>query len=228
MEKNAMTGIHCKYNDVFMVKYLDGVKFTKVYNFPIVNTVQEIPSALIPFDKMRKYEDRADEFYVHFFLHDVAFERIWRSPETYIPLIKKFRGCIMPDFSLYSDMPYPQQIFNCYRNRLLGFIFAKHGINVLMNLSFSDVRSLDFAVEGIPQDHTLVVANIGTIKRTEKRDVFHNSLYFCLEKLNPRILILVGAYTKEIIEYCSSNNIELHIFTPEWDGSFIMREVFHG
>lgn len=228
MKKNVNLDIHCLYSDVFMTKYLEGAEYTRVYNFPIVDTVEEVPSALIPFDKMKKYENRADEFFIHFFLQDASFERVWKAPETYIPLMKKYKGCIMPDFSLYRDMPYPQQIYNCYRNRLLGYIFAKNGIKVLMNLSFSDSRSLDFAIEGIPKEHVLVVGNLGTIKGTENRDVFHNSLYFCLKKLKPRILIVVGSCTKEITDYCLTNNIELHSFTPEWDGAFIMKEAFHG
>ncbi len=50
----------------------------------------------------------------------VAFERIWTTPNKYLPIIKKFRGVITPDFSVYRDMPLVMQQWNIYRSRAIG------------------------------------------------------------------------------------------------------------
>lgn len=42
---------------------------------------------------------------VHFFLDDYQFERIWRKPDQYLPMLQQFRYVMTPDFSLYTDFP---------------------------------------------------------------------------------------------------------------------------
>ena len=75
-----------------------------------------IPTCLLPFN--RAMTTKRQDCAVHFFLDDYQFERIWRQPEKYLPVLKRFQCSLSPDFSLFADMPLPLQIYNTYRNRL--------------------------------------------------------------------------------------------------------------
>ena len=85
---------------------------------PIINPIQGLPTRVVGFN----YALTSKEFgkAVHFYLDDYQFERVWRSPERYIEILRKFEYVFTPDFSLYMDMPKVQQIYNIYRSRLLG------------------------------------------------------------------------------------------------------------
>ena len=36
----------------------------------------------------------------HFYLDDYQFERVWREPDVYVPILKKFNAVIGADFSM--------------------------------------------------------------------------------------------------------------------------------
>ena len=146
----------------------------------------------------------------------------------YLNQLKKFAGCIAPDFSLCYDFPYPLQLYNCYRNRVLGYIMAYNQIPVIMNVSFADPRSYDFCCNGIEQGGVIATGSLGTIKKPENRSVFLQGLAMVLKRLKPDQLILYGATTDEITEMCDNLGVELHLFSPKWDASFITKEAFHG
>ena len=59
---------------------------------------------------------------------DYRFERIWRNPRQYLNVLKRYNGVILPDFSLYRDMPLVMQLWNIYRSRAIGFWLQLNGI----------------------------------------------------------------------------------------------------
>ena len=75
---------------------------------------------LIAFSKAIRSTDF--DTWIHFYEDDVAFERIWNTPNKYLPIIKKFKGVITPDFSVYRDMPLVMQQWNIYRSRAIGLM----------------------------------------------------------------------------------------------------------
>ena len=54
---------------------------------PIINPIQGVPTRLVGFN----YALTSKEFdkAVHFYLDDYQFERVWRSPERYIKILRK-------------------------------------------------------------------------------------------------------------------------------------------
>ena len=99
----------------------------------------------------------------HFFIDDYQFERLWRSPEKYLPLVKRFAGALSPDFSCYMDMPLPMQRWNEYRRRALMSWWQRNGIEVVPTLSWSDPRSFGFSFAGIPKRSTVAVSTSLTV-----------------------------------------------------------------
>ena len=96
---------------------------TGKYDFPIINSYHgNIPTELIPFNHAMSFTKR--DVGVHFFIDDYQFERTWRFPDRYIPLLQQYECVLSPDFSVYVDMPLTMKIWNVFRNRLLGKLLA--------------------------------------------------------------------------------------------------------
>lgn len=218
-----------RYSDVFHASDLARARLIGPYDFPVFPQSRTVPDKTISFDKAISPSDALDfDCYVHFFIQDVAFERFWIHPEKYIPLLKRFKGCFCPDFSLYYDMPYPQQLYNCYRNRLLGFMMADAGIDVIMNVSFGDSRTLDFCTSGIEKGSVIASGSLGTMKNVDNRAVFHEGLQHVLSVTRPSDLLVYGSATAETFELCNRYGSKLHLYKPQWDGSFITRRCDYG
>ncbi len=222
------SGIYPAYTDVFKASELRDAQFSVPYNFPLFDKANVIPKKLIPFDKILKAKEEDYDAFVHFFLPDVCFERFWKYPEKYISQLKKFGGCIVPDFSLCYDFPYPLQLYNCYRNRVLGYILASNQIPVIMNVSFADQRSYDYCCNGIASGGTIATGSLGTIKNSGNRNTFTQGLEIVLKRLRPNDLIIYGTVSDEIKSICDVFDVNLHVFTPKWNTSFITTEVVYG
>ena len=82
-------------------------------------------------------------------IYDVTFERIWNTPNKYLPIIKKFKGVITPDFSVYRDMPLVMQQWNIYRSRAIGHWLQENGVSVIPDIRFGDERTYEASCAGI-------------------------------------------------------------------------------
>ena len=108
-----MRRVSIKCGNVLVWKNLiDKIKFLKMkrtYNavsythlFPFISDSGIIPEKLLPFDKAMANKDYAQ--WVHFYIHDRDFERIWNHPNKYLEILKRYEGVITPDFSLYLSL----------------------------------------------------------------------------------------------------------------------------
>ena len=157
---------------------------------PIVNPIQGVPTRLVGFN----YALTSKEFdkAVHFYLDDYQFERVWRIPEKYIKILRKFDYVFTPDFSLYMDMPKAQQIYNIYRSRLLGAYWQSRGINVIPTLSWSDEQSFDFVFDGLRKGGTVTISTVGVIKDKETRELWIKGANEAIKRLEPKSVIVYG------------------------------------
>lgn len=160
---------------------------------PKIKGCLDVPEKLIPFNiAMSRHEGEDLDAFVHFFIDDYQFERLWNAPQKYLSLLKKFKGVLSPDFSLYMDMPYPMQMFNEYRKRALQNYWERNGINVIPTLAWSDRNSYDFCFSGIPINQTVAMSTVG-IKRNEKRkEIFIAGVKNALLRTCPKRIILYG------------------------------------
>ena len=94
----------------------------------------------LPFNYALSNKDK--DYFVHFYIQDYLFNRIWNSPQRYIDVLKEYKGIVMPDFSLYTDMPDPLQRFNHYRNLWFARMCQIQGITVIPSLNWSTRNSL--------------------------------------------------------------------------------------
>ena len=89
---------------------------------PIIPKFQEKPGdfdnlLLIGFDKTHLEDQNHLDRMVHFFLYDYRFERVWKSPDSDIEKLSRYRAVLSPDFSMYLEMAPVMQLYNVFRNR---------------------------------------------------------------------------------------------------------------
>lgn len=95
-------------------------------------SVAHFPDAMIPFNKAKT--SRRKDVGVHFFIDDYQFERVWRSPQLYVDMLKKYAFVCAPDFSMYLDMPLAMKIWNVYRSRMVASYWQRNGVRVVPTL----------------------------------------------------------------------------------------------
>lgn len=195
--------------NTFKTYYFENEKTDNKYNFPEIDFVkpQKILN-VIPFNVFKAKPD--NNSWIHFFIDDYQFERVWQQPTQYINLLKQADGVITTDFSMYIDMPKALQIYNCYRNRALARYFQKEGIRIIPAVGWSDENSFSWCFEGIAYGSAVAVSSNGCYNNSETKKNFLAGFYKMVEIINPCQVIFVGKVPDElkdmyIIQHFSSH-----------------------
>lgn len=181
----------------FQTYYFKDEMLAGKYNFPTLDKI-EIQSIhkLKPFNIFKSSTNK--DCWVHFFIDDYQFERLWQKPTQYINLFKQSQGIISTDFSMYRDMPKAIQIYNCYRNRALARFYQKQGIKVIPAIGWSDYESFDWCFDGIPQGSAVAVSSNGCLQNSISKQTFIKGFNKMMEILNPCQIIMIGKIPDEI------------------------------
>lgn len=158
--------------------------------WPAISPSSAVPERLTTFYP-KTAKDNGDAF-CHFFIEDYRFERVWHEPERYVPVIKRYAGAIMPNFSTWHIMPLPMQYYMLYRNRALAYYWQQQGIEVIPLLQCGDPRTYDYAFEGLPIGGTYAVMNNGLMKEAEDRFYWYEFLEIALDAVKPDMLLVYG------------------------------------
>ncbi len=169
---------------------LDLLEHIEVDVFPIIRKTEYAPNGIIGFNYIKTKKQYND--CVHFYLDDYQFERVWNRPDFYTEQLMPFDSAFTPDFSLYLDMPMPLQIFNTYRNRLLGAYWQSRGMTVIPTLSWSDDKSYSFCFEGIEPGGVVTISTLGCGKDLGAKELFLNGLDEMLHRLEPKKVLVYG------------------------------------
>ena len=185
-----------KYKDVFNLALSEKFEKTGKFDFPVIKMAKTIPKDIIPFNKAMSESNPGQKF-VHFYIDDYQFERLWNRPEYYAKVLSKFAGIIGPDYSTYTNMPKAQQIYQVYKSRLITAYFQSQGYEVIPNLSWSDEQSLEWSLEGIPKNSVVALSTNGVLNKNTK-EKFINCYKKAIQMINPSEIIIVGEVPKEI------------------------------
>ncbi len=102
-----MAKLNCRRKgcrDVWNAFLVAVAHFVGFLELPIIHPTHEVPNRLVPFSEAVNCEDR--DQWVHFYEDDFHFERLWDDPAQWLDTLKRFKGVILPDFSVYRDMCY--------------------------------------------------------------------------------------------------------------------------
>ena len=130
---------------------------------------------------------------VHFFIDDYQFERVWRAPQRYVARLRQFQAVCTPDFSTYTDMPLPMQLWNVYRSRAIGTFWQTEGMNVIPTLQWADVETLDWCFEGLPKHSMLAVSSLGVRNNSHAEALWRAGMGEALRVLEPELVLLHGS-----------------------------------
>jgi hypothetical protein len=122
------------------------------------------------------------------FIHDYILERYWNNPDKYIEYFKKAKYVMSPDFSLLVGMPKPAQIWNVYRNRLVGYVWQEAGINVIPTVSWAGESSFEFCFEGVGTGSSVAISNIGC-RNEEQKAFFDKGFEKMKEIIQPKVIV---------------------------------------
>lgn len=178
-------------SDVFRSFLVRDANYTDGIELPCLKTSRQLPNKLIPFSYAISSAD-TDQWVV-FYESDSKFERVWNNPKRYLPILKKFRGVISPDFSLYRDMPLCMQQWSAYKGRALAHWWQSNGIEVIPNVRFADERSYSFCFDGIEPYSIVAVGTHGCIKNKANRAYFQRGLSEMICRLHPHTIIVYGS-----------------------------------
>ena len=129
---------------------------------------------------------------VHFFVDDYQFERIWKEPDKYVDLLRRYRCVATPDFSPYADMPLVCQLFNHYRKQWVGAYLQANGVTVIPTVRASrDERSFEWYLEGLPVGGVVIISNMWT-KTQDATDYFMREYEGMVEGLKPSKVFVYG------------------------------------
>ena len=205
--------------DVFRSFLVEDADYEGDIELPKIKTSNLIPKKLVPFSKAMSKTWKDFDCWVMFYEHDVKFERLWNNPKRYLEKLKRFKGVISPDFSLYRNMPLVMQQWNTYRSRALAVWFQNNGIEVIPNVRFNDERTYDFCFDGIEKFKTIAVGTHGCIKSRVDKDYFKKGLAELVKRLSPKTIIVYGATPNDIFKVYKDAGIEIISFESEFSKS---------
>lgn len=201
---------HIDQKDIYHAGLVEHARFDGPWEMPVIPSSDQIPDKLLPFD--HALSQNRFEYFVHFYIGDNRFERLWRRPGDYLERLSKFHGVISPDFSLYRDLPLAMQVWNTYRSRALGHWLARNGIEVIPNVRWSDERSYPFCFDGIQPGKPVAVGTHGCIQHKEDKLYFQKGLEAMVERLNPSSVIVYGRAPHPLFEPCTQAGIPIYQF----------------
>ncbi len=199
--------------DVFHSFLVHNAKYEGVPEMPVIFPTMEVPNRLIPFSKAVPVKDY--DQWVHFYEDDAKFERIWKNPKKYLPLLSKFNGVISPDFSLWVDMPQPQQIWNTYRNRALACWLQSQGVKVISNIRFSTPWSYSFCFNGAPKKSVVSVGTHGLMKGKRDRERFKQGLQAMVDAIEPIGIVVYGTDPDDVFQIYRTQGIRIFPFPSD-------------
>lgn len=200
--------------DVFNAFLVAIATYCGFFEFPVIYPTYDIPEKIISFS--RCISSKCHDYWVHFYEDDFLFERLWRNPIKYLEVLKRYQGVILPDFSLYRDMPLVMQLWNIYRSRAIGCWLQANGIKVIPNIRYGDKRTYKCCCDGISRNCVIAVGTYGTIKNLEDRQIFANGLECVVKRLHPQSIIVYGACPDYIFLKYSDSGINIIHFEPDY------------
>jgi hypothetical protein len=184
-----------KYNifgkiDTMKENLILGAELVGKYDFPKLKPVNYIPGDVVPFSRATM-EKNCQKKWIHFFVDDDKFERVFAQPDRYLKILELFAGVITPDFSSYLDMPMAMQIYNRYRNRALAYYYQSQGLRIIPTVGWSDEASYDWCFAGLPECSTLAVSTNGCFHEEGKK-YYIAGMIEMERRLKPTKIICVG------------------------------------
>lgn len=178
--------------DLFGELYAGDAKRVGKYGFPELQRETLIPTQNVkPFNYMMSV-DKPEEYWIHCFVDDYQFERLWNNLGFYMPYILRLKGFISTDFSLYRDYDDEILIRNCYRNRCIAYAVQMAGGNAIPTAGFGPERTWGWCFDGLPCSSSVAITTNGIWSDAEAQRIFVGGVDALVYTLKPKNIIVCG------------------------------------
>ncbi|MBR2404550.1 MAG: DUF4417 domain-containing protein [Clostridia bacterium] len=205
--------------DVFHSFLVENADYEGHIELPVIKTSDKLPKKVVTFSKAMTKSWTDFDCWVVFYEHDKEIERLWNNPKQYLDKLKKFKGVISPDFSLYRNMSLVMQMWNTYRGRAVACWLQNNGVEIIPNVRFGDERTFSFCFDGIEENKTVAVGTHGCIKRKEDKIFFKIGLARMVQRLSPKTIIIYGSAPDSIFKPYKDMGINILAFESEFSKS---------
>lgn len=209
--KTKINRLNCR--DVFNAFLVALAHYAGLFEFPLIRPTDVVPNRLVSFPKSLACPDH--DQWVHFYVEDYEFERIWRNPRRYLPALSRFNGVVLPDFSVYRDMPYVMQLWNIYRSRAIGCWLQANGVPVIPNLRWGDRRTYRCCCDGLSKGGVIAVGTLGCLSDADDLRHLVAGLRVVVKRLQPSAIVVYGAAPERVFGFCRESDIEVVTFPSQ-------------
>lgn len=196
-----------RYESIFKTELLEGARLDGEYELPVIHKSHGRPGSLISFDKAIACKDYSR--WVHFYIPDPLFERLWRAPWRYASMLARFEGIISPDFSIPVTSPYFVQLESIAKSRMIGSWLQRMGIEVIPNIRWGGKDTYKFAFEAVEPGGTVAVGTLGCMKNVELRTLFRDGFAEMIKRIEPELIIAYGAVREDVFAPAYDAGIEI-------------------
>jgi hypothetical protein len=201
--------------DVFHAWMAIGDKFDECYDMPIISKTNTIPKKLVSFSEAVRFKKLYPGTWIHFYEHDVNFERFWNNPLRYLDILKQATGVVSPDYSVCMDFPEPVRRFNCYRNFLCGAWTQLQEVDVIPNIRIFGYQSVGYALAGAPSGGTIAIGAHGYVKNHHERKKLIEEVSVIVDILKPATIVVYGSDAYNIFDYPRGLGIDVIFFESQ-------------
>lgn len=217
------------FDDGYQEYLVEGATFEGEMGIPKLLNIHntEIPRGLVSFTKAKYVTNKRQ--YVHFYIHDIGFRKIFTATKGQLDLLKQFDGVISPDPTIIIGKSKCLHTTSTYLNRAVAFFLQRNGIPVIPNVRWGDESSYDFCFLGIPKHSIVAISTLGAIKKNKKnnntlRNYFKKGLGTMIEKLEPKVVIVHGFMPNDIFDEFKDKTHFVH-FPSETEEVHAKKEV---
>lgn len=200
--------IRKSYRDVFGAYLTRDAQFTSFGDMPIIAPYQgELPQELTLFSDRGQSKNK--DSWLCFYEDDTKFIGFQKNPKKYLKSIKKFRGVISPDYSVFRTMPLLHQLWQIYDSRRVAAWLQSEGVPVIPNIRLGDERTYGLAMLGLPKQSVIALGSHGAMKDRADRLKFIQDLDHIIEILEPKTIVVYGAVLDEVFDLPRFLGIEI-------------------
>lgn len=205
--------------DVFGFWQIEKAKYT-AKGFPVIHGTQKIPEEIVLFTNMNKETSliHAETKSIHSYQYDYLFEPAFSNKTKLLKkleTLRKYQSIILPDFSVYFDMPLPMQQMQIYKSRAAGNFLMQNDIPIIPNIRWSTEQSYSFCFEGIDKNALVAVGSYGAFGNNRNKFYFEAGFYKMIEVLEPSAILIYGFLSDALKNECRLHKIWFKEFATE-------------
>ena len=199
--------------DTFGASAIKKSRLSKKFNLPYIGYESYIlPDYFALYSNLNEYKKTKNTCVV-FYEYDEKFDSsrgLWsaiihndkKKLEEFKKRFSKVKFIVAPDYSITGDMPFPLQLFQIYKSRVVSIWIQENcGCSIIPNLQFVDKRTYRFCFDGIHKNSVVCLSIYGLCKNPKDVENLKVGLRRALKIIDFETLLVYGECSQEKFKY---------------------------